>query len=196
MSFRLPRGIPWWVREAAGVPRKARAGQFIAADVAQRLADAAHDILDVQVVEYEVGVDYDATAYASSDVSFNARVYRLGQTADDLADAIRALERFVDTGESPGFDAAEWFSWQPFTEREAREVIADFAYSGVVPSGYAIEAVDWRRKKHTSIREWQTRRASGQSRDGDPVDLFNFRNILLRVGAHGLRVGAVKPDKL
>ena len=141
-------------------------------------------------------MDYAASRYASSDVSFNARIFREGMNDDDTQDADDALAYFVERGQAPrGFDAARWFP-EPFTPSEAKDVLLEIAETGSTPIGYRIEAVDWRRDEKTSVAEWRRRRASRMARNGGEYDLFNFGNIIRDVGAPGIRVGAVKRNRL
>jgi hypothetical protein len=185
------------VRREIGLKPSQRGGQFMSVEQTQRLIDAASAAMRNVVAEYEIGVDYDASDYSSSDVSFNARIFRVGATNDDIQDADDALAYFAERGVGPrGFNAGEWFAASGFTEADARSVLFDLAHSGVVPSGYVVESVDWLRRKRTSVREWQERRKRGAGRDGDEDDLFAFRNIIRDVGVGGIRIGAVKRDKL
>lgn len=196
MVYRVPSGLPAWVRKGIALKPGQRAGAFMSAEQVQRLVDLAAQMLKDFVAEYEIGVDYSASRYASSDVSFNARIFRDGADDADIQDADDALAYFVERGRPPrGFDAARWFP-EPFTEFEAKDVLLDIAESGAAPAGYRIEAVDWRREEKTSIAEWRRRRTTGVARKGDEGDLFNFGNIIRDVGAYGIRIGAVKRNRL
>jgi hypothetical protein len=113
------------------------------------------DMEDISAAEWEIGVDYTEAAGwdhekgVTSDVSFNARIFRTDH--------------------------------RPIRESELRDVIEDYADTGVMRRGFQARAV-----------RWQT--ARGDVRRGDVDDLFSFRAILLTV-AQELRVGAVKPER-
>lgn len=194
MSVRVPRGLPGWVAREIGL-RSNRPGAFMSYESLNRLLVLAREGLRDVVAEYEVGVDYDASDYSSSDVSFNARIFREGANADDLDDIESELDRAEESGRIPR-DVSHWFAPRGMTEADARAVLFDIAESGVVPRGFRVEAVDWLRKRRVSVREWRERRKRGAGRGGDADDLFNFRNVIQEVGEGGIRLGAVKSNKL
>lgn len=195
MRVHVPHGIPAWAARDIGL-RYNHPGAFMSYEAVNRLLVLVRDLVRNAVAEYEVGVDYDASAYASSDVSFNARIFRDGASADDLDDIDNELDRAEETGRLPARDVSHWFAARGMTEADARSVLFDIAETGVVPFGYRVEAVDWLRRKKVPVREWRERRQRGAHRNGDEDDLFNFRNIIQEVGEGGIRLGAVKPDRL
>jgi hypothetical protein len=114
-------------------------------------------LVPVMAREWEIGVDYtEAAGYkhpkgASSDVSFNARLFRRGGKMLSEEDVREAMDRFAGYGDFPEDITARTVRWE-----------------------------DWR----------------GRERTGQAHELQNFRNILDAVGDEGVRVGAVKPEKL
>lgn len=108
-------------------------------------------------VEWEIGVDYTEA---------DGWDHRKGR-ASDVSFNARIQRR--DGG--------------PMVEEEVRDVIAEFAYDGVMPHGIRVRSVSW--------QNWK-----GYKRTGGAADLENFHAILQHVGDHGLRLGAVKENSL
>ena len=165
----IQHGLDALSASAAREPLPPLAGPDVVPVIRAPEFDRGYVLPGESALEWEIGVDY----------------------TEELAGKRHAHGRSSDVSfNARVFDPAG----EPITEYQVREAVDHFAAGGdlVCTAGLG------RRKKITlEVRTVQWANAKGQqhrSRHAD--DLDSFRSILRRVGDGGLRVGAVKRDRL
>lgn len=162
----LQHGLDQLSASAAREPLPPLAGRDVVPTVRAAEFDTGYTLPGESALEWEIGVDYTE--------ELAGKRHHKGRASDVSFNA-----RIFDPRK------------EPLTEFQVREAIDHFAATGDL--GYrsgrrlvplAVRTVSWANWKGDQFT----------SKDAD--DLDSFRAILRRVGDGGLRVGAVKPDRL
>lgn len=162
----IQHGLDQLASSAAREPLPPLAGPDVVPVQEARDFDKGYVLPGESALEWEVGVDYSA--------ELAGKAHRKGRSSD------------------VSFNARIFHpDHEPITEYQVREAIDNFAAGGSLV--YRVG----RRRVPLEVRTVSWANWKGQqSRSHHPDDLLSFRAILLAVGDGGLRVGAVKRDRL